>query len=102
MAEGGIPAEVLISLRRRLDAMPARSADRKGLIVGAAALYGVSRATLYRALKQQPRPRAIGNLTARSPSAMRRRPAGAGRVRDERRGFYSKPSAQYAPKGSSQ
>lgn len=59
MAEGGIPAEALISLRRRLDAMPARSADRKGLIAGAAALYGVSRATLYRALKQHPRPRAL-------------------------------------------
>jgi hypothetical protein len=59
MAEGGIPAEALISLRRRLDAMPARSADRKGLIASAAALYGVSRATLYRALKQHPRPRAL-------------------------------------------
>jgi hypothetical protein len=37
MAEGGIPAEALISLRRRLEAMPPRSADRKGLIAGAAA-----------------------------------------------------------------
>jgi hypothetical protein len=59
MAEGGIPAEALISLRRRLEAMPTRSADRKGLIAGAAALYGVSRATLYRALKQHPRPRSL-------------------------------------------
>ncbi|HUB45058.1 MAG TPA: IS481 family transposase, partial [Acetobacteraceae bacterium] len=54
-----MPAEALVSLRRRLDAMPARSADRKGLIAGAASLYGVSRATLYRALKQPPRPKAI-------------------------------------------
>jgi hypothetical protein len=59
MAEGSIPAEALISLRRRLDGMPARSADSKGLITGTAALCGVSRATLYRALKQHPRPKAV-------------------------------------------
>jgi hypothetical protein len=39
--------------------MPARRADRKGLIAGAAALYGVSRGTLYGALKQHLRPRKI-------------------------------------------
>ncbi len=58
-AAGRIPAEALVSLRRRLDAMPARDPERLALLAGTAALYGVSRATLYRALRQQLRPRAL-------------------------------------------
>jgi len=56
---GRIPAEALVSLRRRLDAMPARDPARKALLASTAALYGVSRATLYRSLRQQLRPRAL-------------------------------------------
>jgi hypothetical protein len=56
---GRIPAEALVSLRRRLDAMSARDPARKALLTSTAALYGVSRATLYRSLRQQLRPRAL-------------------------------------------
>ena len=45
-----IPAEALINLRRRLDGMPARGADRQALVTSTAELYGVSRATVYRAI----------------------------------------------------
>ena len=54
-----IPSEALISLRRRLDAMSPRGADRKALIASTADLYGVSRATVYRGLRQVLRPKAI-------------------------------------------
>jgi hypothetical protein len=54
-----IPREALVSLRHRLEMLPARHADRKGMITDAAALYGVSRATLYRALRRQLRPRPL-------------------------------------------
>jgi hypothetical protein len=56
---GRIPAEALVSLRRRLDAMSARDPARKALLTSTAALYGVSRATIYRSLRQQLRPRAL-------------------------------------------
>jgi hypothetical protein len=55
---GRIPAEALVSLRRRLDAMSARDPARKALLTSTAALYGVSRATIYRSLRQQLRARA--------------------------------------------
>ncbi len=56
MAEVGrtrIPHEALLSLRRRLEMLPARHPDRKELVKNAATLYGVSRATLYRGLRMQ-------------------------------------------------
>jgi hypothetical protein len=56
---GRIPAEALVSLRRRLDAMSARDPARKALLTSTAALYGVSRATIYRSLRQQLLPRAL-------------------------------------------
>ncbi len=61
MAEAGsrIPHEALISLRHRLETLPARHADRKSMIAAAAALYGVSRATLYRGLRRQLHPRPL-------------------------------------------
>jgi transposase len=54
-----IPSEALINLRRRLDALPARGADRQAVIANSAELYGVSRATVYRAVRQVVRPKAI-------------------------------------------
>lgn len=48
-----IPHEALASLRHRLETLPARHPDRKGLVANAAALYGLSRATLYRGLRHQ-------------------------------------------------
>ena len=61
MAEGRsrISAEALVNLRRRLDALPARHPDRRAMLDSAAALYGLSRATLYRALRQHLRPKSV-------------------------------------------
>ena len=53
-----IPAEALITLARRLDALPPRSSARRQLIVETGALYGVSNSTLYRALRDRQRPSA--------------------------------------------
>lgn len=54
-----IGAEALVNLRRRLDALPPRHPDRVELLKSSAELYGVSRATLYRALRQHLRPKAV-------------------------------------------
>jgi hypothetical protein len=54
-----ISSEALINLRRRLDALPPRDPDRAAMLASAAALYGVSRATLYRALRRHLRPKAV-------------------------------------------
>jgi hypothetical protein len=62
MADGGrrrIAAEALVNLRRRLDALPPRHPDRAAMLMAAAELYGVSRATLYRALRQHLRPKSV-------------------------------------------
>ena len=50
--DGGIPAEALLDLRRRRDQLPPRHATRRALVESAAGLFGVSRATLYRALER--------------------------------------------------
>lgn len=55
MADGGhgsIPTEALINLRRRLDVLPARHPDRKAMMESAATLYGVSRTTVNRYLRE--------------------------------------------------
>lgn len=54
-----IPAEALVYLRRRLDTLPSRHPDRAEILRSARELYGVSRATLYRALQQSLRPKAL-------------------------------------------
>ena len=54
--DGGIPAEALFDLRRRLGQLPPRHATRRVIVESAADLFGVSRATLYRALAGQPQP----------------------------------------------
>lgn len=51
-----IPAETLVSLRQRLDALPVRCSERRSLIESTAALYGVSADTLYRALRERRHP----------------------------------------------
>jgi hypothetical protein len=72
MPEAGsrIPHEALVSLRHRLEMLPARHADRKGMITGAAALYGVSRATLYRELRRQLRPQPLHRSDRGKPKAI--------------------------------
>lgn len=46
-----IPAEALVSLRGRLAAFSTRDPARKEILAASCALYGVSRATMYRALR---------------------------------------------------
>ncbi|GAA4249271.1 hypothetical protein GCM10022293_11950 [Azospirillum formosense] len=61
MSEGRrqVPAEALVNLRRRLDTLPPRHPDRLEILRSAAELYGVSRATVYRALQRQLRPKGV-------------------------------------------
>jgi hypothetical protein len=60
MTEGRrIPADALVALRRRLDALPPRHPDRVEALRALAELYGVSRATVYRELHRQLRPRPL-------------------------------------------
>ena len=52
-----MPAEALAALRRRLAALPARHPERGLLMASTAQLYAVSRATLYRLLRGDHRPK---------------------------------------------
>ena len=67
---GGVPAEALLDLRRRLDALPPRHAERRALIDGTATLFGVSRATIYRALRGQWRPKGLRRSDRGRPRKM--------------------------------
>ncbi len=51
--------ETLVTLRGKLEDLPARSVDRQRLLQGCADLHGVSVATVYRALREQFRPRSL-------------------------------------------
>lgn len=62
-----IPTEALINLRRRLEMLPARCPERRRLIEETAALYGVSIATLYRALRERVRPKTIHRADRGTP-----------------------------------
>src|SRR5688500_5241981 len=59
MARKSLPAEALLDLRRRLSAFPPRSAARRAVMQETAALYGVTEWTLYRALREHVRPKAL-------------------------------------------
>src|SRR5512134_1808491 len=52
-----VPIEAIATLRRRLASLPVRHPERKPLMSSTAELYGVSRATLYRLLRGERRPR---------------------------------------------
>ena len=52
-----VPAEAIVALRRRLAALPARHPERLVLLDSTANLYAVSRATLYRLLRGDQRPK---------------------------------------------
>ena len=52
-----VPIEAIATLRRRLASLPARHLERKALMASTATLYGVSRATLYRLLRGERRPK---------------------------------------------
>ena len=70
--DGGIPVEALLDLRRRLDDLPPRHTGRRALVEGAASLFGVSRATLYRALAGQFRPRGLRRADRGEPRKLTR------------------------------
>lgn len=55
-----LPVEALLALRQRLDDLPLRAPERKVLVQGTATLYGVSLATVYRALRHFYKPKAVG------------------------------------------
>jgi hypothetical protein len=65
-----IPAEALIDLTRRLVALPARSHERRLMIAEAAQVFGVSEPTLYRALAERSRPRALRRADRGTPRAL--------------------------------
>ena len=53
-----LPVESLLQLKRRLDSLPLRHEERKAQVASTAELYGVSSATIYRALRELQRPKA--------------------------------------------
>ena len=69
---GGIPAEALLDLRRRLDALAPRDPGRRALVDGMAGLYDVSRATVYRSLAGQLRPKGLRRSDRGEPRKMPR------------------------------
>ena len=69
---GGIPAEALLDLRRRLDTLPPRDPGRRALVDGMAGLYDVSRATVYRSLAGQLHPKGLRRSDRGEPRKMRR------------------------------
>ena len=67
---GGVPAEALSALRRRFVALPARHPERSALITSTAQLYAVSRATLYRLLRGDRRPKDAHRTDRGRPRAL--------------------------------
>src|ERR1019366_9284345 len=64
--------EVLVALRQRVENLPPRSPERRSLIEGCADLHGISIATLYRALRDQFRPRSLQRRDRGAPRHMSR------------------------------
>ena len=52
----GIPPDSLLQLKQRLDRLPGKSRERACQVASFAELYGVSLATIYRAIKQSNKP----------------------------------------------
>ncbi len=67
---GGVPAEALSALRRRLIGLSARHPERSALMASTAQLYAVSRATLYRLLRGDRRPKDAHRADHGRPRAM--------------------------------
>lgn len=64
-----IPAESLLGLRRRLASLPARSPERRAEVERISELFGVSPATVYRAIKELNRPKAMRRADRGQPRA---------------------------------
>ena len=65
--------ETLVALRGKLEDLPARSTERGALVQGCADLHGISAATLYRALREQFRPRPLHRRDRGRPRKLSRR-----------------------------
>ncbi len=65
-----VPIEALATLRRRLAALPARHSERRLLMDSTAQLYAISRATLYRLLREDCRPKDAYRSDRGCPRAM--------------------------------
>jgi hypothetical protein len=65
-----IAAEALLDRRRRLQVIPPRSPERRRVMQETATLYGVSEATLYRALRERMRPRALHRMDKDKPRVL--------------------------------
>src|ERR1700751_3059253 len=61
-----LASEVLIDLHRRLSVVPSRSHERRMIMQETAHLYGIFEQTLYRALAQRARPKALRPPVRRS------------------------------------
>lgn len=65
-----LSSEALINLRDRLSGIPPRSRQRRAMMQETAALYGVSEATLYRALREYHRPKALRRSDCGQPRVL--------------------------------
>jgi len=70
MAKKQLVAEALIDLHRRLSTLPTRSHERRMIMQETANLYGISEQTLYRALAQRVRPRALRRADRGTPRVL--------------------------------
>jgi hypothetical protein len=67
MSRQQISATALLNLRQRLDLLPARCPERKALVHETASLYGISKDTLYRLLRELSRPKALRRIDRGQP-----------------------------------
>ena len=65
-----LPAEALVDLRRRLSGLTPRSAERRALMRETAELYGLSESSVYRALRERARPKALHRADRGQPRVM--------------------------------
>lgn len=65
-----LPAESLLQLKRRLDSQPPRRGERKEQVTSMANLYGVSPATIYRALRELQKPKSTSRADYGRPRKM--------------------------------
>lgn len=70
MGHKPLPTEVIAELRRRLSVFPARSRERREMILQTAQHYGVSADTLYRALRAFQRPQPLRRADFGEPRVM--------------------------------
>ena len=72
MSRQQISAATLLNLRQRLDLLPARCPERKALVSETASLYGISKDTLYRLLRELPRPKTLRRMDRGQPRKLSR------------------------------